>query len=582
MGNFETYKELKGVIFDENGTQITNGIFEVVRYRSIKGKNYSSNLVHVKFTIVLKNTKINKEVEIPLADIKNCKIYKYIPDEFIFYIGKNTFQENFLRNKILYDLRNIKQEREYVLEQGHNQIGDKHMFCLGNCVVNPIRCLNNTYVSSSNKILKNYAEDVSYIGWINNFCELDKDTMPVLLLSVIVAIIRPLLKEAGTDTLFVPYIYGETGKGKSTYAKLLTDIFKNGNNHLTFSSDITNIREVMVQVRDFVVLIDDLNSTSSPRVKASKESKVSEIIQQAANGDIIKYKGTETYFEGLLFITAEYVLKNVSTINRCILLNMLNEIDIEKINYLKEKHGLYVRFLKDFIRYIYNGHKKFVMRIKDLKESISVNNTYCRDAYKGIVRLEQTEKTLMVAFNILIDFFKYSLKLPDDAIAIYKKMFENSIRNCVDTTKEYIRGENSDIGTMYIKKILELIIYERGDDFYSDIPRIDYKAYRKRKNNGENPYYFVHDGYICFTGEDIINYFSQLENFKYAISKKAISEQLNYHNLLRIKGGERSYPCNACKNKTRYYHIDIRRLLDFADDYELQFIRNSWLGDYLE
>lgn len=262
--------------------------------------------------------------------------------------------------------------------------------------------------------------------------------------------------------------------------------------------------------------------------------------------------------------------------------NILNEIDIGKVNYLKEKHGLYVRFLKDFIRYIYNNYKKFVKRINDLKESISVNNTFYRDAYKGIVRLEQTEKTLMVALNILMDFFKYNLKLPDDVIVKNKNMFKNSVTNCVDTTKEHIRSEDVSIGTMYIERILNLIIYTMGEDFYSDIPRINYKTYRKRKNNGNNPYYFVHNGCICFTGEDIINYFSQLENFEYSISKKAISEQLNYHNLLRIKGGERSYPCNACKNKTRYYHVDIRRLLDFVKDYELPFIRNSWLEDYLE
>ena len=582
MGScFENYEEFGDIIFNESGMQITNGIFKATRYRNIIDKNCTINLVHIKFTIVTKNSKIEEEVQIPVEDIKNCKIYKYIPVNFIFYIEGKNLQEKIIRNKILQDLKDIVIEKEYVLEQGNNLAGDKYMFCLGNYVINTGINLNGTYVSSSGKIPKSCEEDVSYIKWINVFCGLDKDTTPVLLLSVIVAVIRPLLKEAGTDTLFVPYIYGETGIGKSTYVKLLTDIFENGNNHLTFSSDITSIREVMVQVRDFVVLIDDLNTTSSPRVKASKEAKVSEIIQQAANGDVIKYKGTESYFEGLLFVTAEYVLKNESTNNRCILVHLLNEIDKNKVDYLKEKHGLYVRFLKDFITYICDGYKSIVKHIKDLKEVISVKSTCHRNAYKGIVRIEQTEKTLMVAMDILLDFFKDNLKLPDNIIATNKKIFENSIRNCIDNTKEYIRNENADIGTEYINKILELIIFDIESNDFNSTSKINYKTYKKRKNSGNNSYYFIYKENMCFTGDDIIEYFKQIEDFEYSVSKKAISGQLFHHGILKIKHGERSYPCDVCKNKTRYYHIDLRRLLEFANDCDMLFIKNSWLGSYL-
>lgn len=577
----EDYEEKDGVIFNKKGEQVTNGTFKAVRYRNIIGNLYTLNMVYVNFTIVFKNNRFNEEIQIPIIDIKNFKIDKYIPKKFIIYIGTKAFQKNFICNKILQDLKSITIEEIYALEPGHNLIEGKHLFCLGNCIINSDNGLNRKCVSLSDKILKSSMKNVSYIKWINIFCRLDKDTMPVLLLSVIVAITRPLLKEAGTDTLFVPYIYGETGKGKSTYAKLLTDIFENVPNNLTFSSDIMGIREMMAQTRDFVVLADDLNSTSSSRVKASKEAKVSEIIQQAANGDLIRYKGTESCFKGLLFVTAEYVLKNESTINRCILIHLLNEMDTEKVNLLKQGYGLYIRFLKDYIVYVYNDYENFVKYIKNLKEVISVKNTCNRDAYKGIIRLEQTEKTLMVILNILMDFFKNNLKLPDNEIPKYKNMFENSIRNCIDTTKGYIRNENKDIGTMYINEILNLIIYGQETYVYDDICEIDYKTYKRYKRNGQKSYYFIYDGYMCFTGDDITDYFKQLEGFEYSVSKKAISEQLVYHGLLKIKGGERSYPCNVCNNKTRYYHVDIRRLLDFTGEVDRFAIEGSWLKKYL-
>lgn len=412
------YEVNKDVIINKEGRQITNGIFKVTNYKKIKFRTGEMYIIVVQFTILLGKEKNNEIIEIPLNKLKSNKIFEYIPSNFFIYEGTDKFKGNFICNKILQDLKSITIEEIYALEPGHNLIEGKHLFCLGNCIINSDNGLNRKCVSLSDKILKSSMKNISYMKWINIFCRLDKDTMPVLLLSVIVAITRPLLKEAGIDTLFVPYIYGETGKGKSTYAKLLTDIFENVPNHLTFSSDIMSIREMMAQTRDFVILADDLNCTSSSRVKASKEAKVSEIIQQAANGDLIRYKGTESCFKGLLFVTAEYVLKNESTINRCILIHLLNEMDTEKVNLLKQGYGLYIKFLKDYIAYVYNDYENFVKHIKDLKEVISVKNTYNRDAYKGIIRLEQTEKTLMVILNILMDFFKNNLKLPDNEIPI--------------------------------------------------------------------------------------------------------------------------------------------------------------------
>lgn len=111
-------------------------------------------------------------------------------------------------------------------------------------------------------------------------------------------------------------------------------------------------------------------------------------------------------------------------------------MNTEKVNLLKQGYGLYIKPLKYYIIYVYNDYENFVKHIKDLKEVISVKNTCNRDTYKGIIHLEQTEKTLMVILNILMDFFKNNLKLPDDEISKYKNMFENSIRNCIDTTKE--------------------------------------------------------------------------------------------------------------------------------------------------
>ena len=71
----------------------------------------------------------------------------------------------------------------------------------------------------------------------------------------------------------------------------------------------------------------------------------------------------------------------------------------------------------------------------------------------------------------------------------------------------------------------------------------------------------------------MVNLFQNKEGFEKAVSKKAISEQLLYHGLLKIKGGERNFPYSKNKNETeeRYYHIYVNRIIEMMNpnQYEL-------------
>lgn len=227
----------------------------------------------------------------------------------------------------------------------------------------------------------------------------------------------------------------------------------------------------------------------------------------------------------------------------------------------KENHGLYIEFLKEFTRFVYNNFEQNVKHIKDLSAVVSVKESNFRSAYAGIMRIEMTEKTFMTALGLLLDFFKIKLVLPDDAINKYNNIFVSSVRNCIDNTKEHVKKENKDSRTEYIDEIARMIEYSL-DGFYEDCNYIA-KDYKKAKSQGRACYFFVNDGYICFKGHDLENYFKNLDGFEYAVSKKAISSQLKHHGLLKIHGGECSFPCRTANNKTRYYHIYITELVNF-------------------
>lgn len=105
---------------------------------------------------------------------------------------------------------------------------------------------------------------------------------------------------------------------------------------------------------------------------------------------------------------------------------------------------------------------------------------------------------------------------------------------------------------------------------------IEYQKFNKksivkkgiRQNEQQRKLFFREDNYCyCITGKDLIDLFSNLDNFPFVINKKAISAQLNHHGLLKIRGGEYSFPLNGNSNKTRYYHLYIKRIVELIQDF---------------
>ena len=353
----------------------------------------------------------------------------------------------------------------------------------------------------------------------------------------------------------------ETGNGKSTAVKLLTEIFEE-NNYWTVSSDLRDVRKKMTQRKDFVFLFDDLNKTETTRVRLSKESKVSEIIQQAANYDTVESNGEDSSFQGILIITAEYTLKNISTQNRCILINLSSCLDMEILGTLKERKSDYIFFLKDFISWLCKNKNTLMDKTQKLDSIGLTKKTYKPQDYAGIARIERTEHIL----NISMEFFLEFLHLPKEQESQLRQLFKKSIMECIDNTRDTVRKLDAEHGRDYV----DIIISE-----FTTTKSVakDYKSYKKKHKETNDIIFFRDEDCFCITGDDLVNLFQNKEGFEKAVSKKAISEQLLYHGLLKIKGGERNFPYSKNKNETeeRYYHIYVNRIIEMMNpnQYEL-------------
>lgn len=109
------------------------------------------------------------------------------------------------------------------------------------------------------------------------------------------------------------------------------------------SSDKYAIKKA-AKLKDSLIVIDDLNRTVSSRIRNSNEAKLCDFIQMNQSSGNCHYKDIKVKLDNIAIVTAEYVIKNNSTINRCLLVQLENAFDCDELTLLKKSTEGTLRF----------------------------------------------------------------------------------------------------------------------------------------------------------------------------------------------------------------------------------------------
>lgn len=312
----------------------------------------------------------------------------------------------------------------------------------------------------------------------------------------------------------------------------------------------------MGNCNDFLFLIDDLNKTVASCIKDKKEATLSELIQLISSGGSTEFKGKQIHINTMLLITAEYALKNYSSINRCLIIEFQESFCSESLTWLQDNQSLYINFLVDYITWICQRNVELINHIRNFNiKPLKVEEPL---AYAGLQRLQRTYEILQIAIELYLKFLKEALSFPDPMINRIRGQLMTSVNNCIIVTLEATKKLGSAEGTCYVKPILECFYLSKKyvADSYQK-----YQTVRRSDRNTKNPIFFKEGECFCITGDKLLGLFSDIPDFPYACSKKAISAQLKYHGLLKVVGGECSFPLLKGKSgKIRYYHLYARRI----------------------
>lgn len=254
--------------------------FQIVRF--LKQHGTDELFVTVRFN--LPNCGIDSEVTIPMADVKSRKFRDYIPDAFAMEGVRTSDQPEWLRSDINDALASATVET--MLPQGFSFIDNHWVYALGNIVLNSSSgtCYTQDPLNLQlNESDLNFQDLSSTLDWLKIFCE-QGPAQSALLLCALTPFIRPITERLCFPTRVVnAYIWGQSGTGKTEYAKLVSSLCKTSEAQGTnLSCSLKAILDVHSQYQDYPFLIDDLNRTES-----SREFEKKRVVSQKSFSDHI-------------------------------------------------------------------------------------------------------------------------------------------------------------------------------------------------------------------------------------------------------------------------------------------------------
>ena len=523
--------------------------------------------------------------EIPISEVNTENIAPYLPTDYFYSVSERIFNREF--KKIILSSLFGKEPQEYQeLEQGYNRVefsdsnNSKMIFCLGNKTINMSD--DDAVINDSKLVLKPYDDNGNYTGTILRLIAMS-DTFAMLLIAVLAAFTKPLFAEGSG---FAAYVYGETSSGKTTATNFFTNIFAGEDNVMSLSSEKKEIHKLS-GFRHIPVVVDDLNKTASSRITNSNEAKISDFIHKNEGSGNSIYKGFNGRLNHVAFLTAEYIIKNESTINRCVLVNMREALKQDNFDFLAESKPKYISFIVDYIEWICKNYEQVKFKAENEFKLPSTGGEQDKNIVTSVSRIKNTKRILDVTLSIFKQFMTEHLKIDDKKLYKYINICQMSINDCIYNTSNRVE-KVKECGREYVNVLCRQLL----SSFYSPVTRNKEYYFKTVKCFNKygiiKKYCFYYDGtYICVKGKILVEWLREQMELEDTPPLGAVIKQLKYHGLIRIVGGENTSTLYVdARPKKRHYFINADRLVEIdrgdnnITDRNVRYYSLTWTNKY--
>ena len=523
--------------------------------------------------------------EVPISEVNAENIAPYLPTDYFYSVSEKIFNREF-KKIILYSLFGKEPQEYQMLEQGYNRVeasdsnNSKMIFCLGNKTINMSD--DDAVINDSKMALKPYDNNANCIGTILRMINMS-DTFAMLLIAVLAAFSKTLFAE---DAGFTAYVYGDTSCGKTTAANFFTNIFASEDNVMSLSSEKKEIHKLS-GFRHIPIVVDDLNKTASSRIRNSNEEKISAFIQKNEGIGNSIYKGINGRSNHVAFLTAEYIIKNESIINRCLLIHIIEALTQSQFDFLAENQPKYIAFVIDYIEWICRNYEKVKLKAQNEFKLPATSDEQDKDKIISVSRVLNTKRILDVTLSVFKLFMTEHHKIDDKKIDKYIQNCQRAINDCIYDTSEHLKSfiENEKIGCDYVDTLCNRLLC-----------RFDSPVTNKKKDYSEtlknfrkygviiNDYCFYYDGtYVCVRGKVLVQWLWKEMKLEEVPPLPKVIKQLKYHGLLKIVGGENTSNLYINGKKPyKHYFIITDRLVEIWRECHKPYIDANLCSPYFD
>lgn len=400
----------------------------------------------------------------------------------------------------------------------------------------------------------------------------DNRTVISLVLAAVHGPLKRILLLAGIRHDFTTFIAGKSGVGKTALAKKIC-----GSVHkaviFSLSSDRKQLRKRLQSMTDITVVVDDFNTSASDRVVSRQLQLVSEIVQATCNTGDVLIGETHTDQEDNcihIVVTSESIIRNVSTMNRCFLINMEEPVPDEiwdKIIKMEDQKVFYA-FARTFIHYIERNCDEVILRCRNDFE-------YLKQFAKKNLRLASNRiaETLAVQYTLNKLIFEYlqTLKIERRLCDIVRQ----SVNRCIGICGQELQQEINQIELKksYMELLPELAEIISSDGYGYEMAENEDKYQRKIRKNKKCIGFQKNPGYVSFNPRYMCQMLSDKLNLD-AVSVNCLSKELSYYQLAHVDISEQKQSCRW-HTKDKYFHVSFRELMELIYGCDNELLEES-------
>lgn len=385
---------------------------------------------------------------------------------------------------------------------------------------------------------------------------------------VLAAVNGPMMKvlaDAGIQHNFITFLSGPTGIGKTALAKKICGYLQHKNVIWALSSERKELKKEIQNISDVTIVVDDFNTSASDRYISKQLQTVSEIIQEAcdAGGVILDEKSMDKMNHCVhTVVTSETVIRNVSTMNRCYLVDMQEKLPDDlwrNVSEMDERHDFAI-FVRSFIRYI---GENYDMSVSNCREDFSYYKQYARQQMLSEgTSTNRIVETMAVQFTLKKQMMNYMKTIGIDE-KLWKRVDE-AMNICIICSGQELQQKVSEIivkkSRMELLPALADIIISNGQGYEMAASE---KEYKMKIRYGERCIGFPKNcGYVSFKPSYMCQMIADYLG-KEAVAVNCLGKELSYYNLAYVDGSEHKQSCRWHTNE-KYYHVNYRQLIELV------------------